>query len=168
MIKIEIKSVGELKSKIPSWLISVILISSLMITFLLYLRIFLLYLGAEDIKLRMDDHVSCSSESGDTRDKVRKAIINYINSTGDMRLTFDTGVSSQNVDTLLENLQKEFTYKGQKYGPFLDPIRNEEMPNYFEKTILGNDKAVRINIHTISSKVDILPDTKDCITYIYD
>lgn len=160
MIKIENKSVNGSKSKTPLWLVAVILISSLMLIFMLYLR-------AGDVNRRIGEYelnIACD----DTREQVRSAIINYINSTDDVRLTFGTGISTQNVDMLLENLQKGITYKGQKYGPFLDPIKNEEMPNYFEKTILGNDKAVRINIHTISNKVDILPDTKDCITYIYD
>ncbi|HEX9058628.1 MAG TPA: hypothetical protein VF941_00450, partial [Clostridia bacterium] len=104
----------------------------------------------------------------ETRAQVKRAILNYINSTDDMRLTFGTGISIQNIDTLLENLQKEITYKGQKYGPFLDSNRNKTIQDYYKKTILGSDKAVRINIHVKSNKVDISPDTKDSITCLDD
>lgn len=160
MIKIENKSVNGSKSKTPLWLVAVILISSLMLIFMLYLR-------AGDVNRRIGEYelnIACD----DTREQVRSAIINYINSTDDVRLTFGTGISTQNVDMLLENLQKGITYKGQKYGPFLDFNKNQIMPNYFKKTILGSDKAVRINIHIKSNKVDISPDTKDSITYLDD
>lgn len=161
MIKIEIKSVSGPQSKIPIWMLVVIIVSSLMIITMICLK------RDRDSKFN-EFEIDLNWVCPDSRKMVSEAILSYIKESGDDRLTFDTGLSIQDIDVLLDDLQKEITYKGHKYGPFLNNALNNQMKDYFKKTILGNDKAVRINIHVKSKRIDISPDTKNGITYFED